>query len=202
MENKHLKYCKICTHQQFDPKQGIVCGLTQQKPGFTGTCEQFQESTKLKKELSRELDGFEKAGELADKGKRFANYIIDLICYYLFSLIFGLFLGIVLMLFFPNAIGIFFEENTLVELTLALVVGVIFYSTLEAATGRTLGKVITGTKVVDKDGNKPGFRTILLRSLCRFIPFDPVSFLRKKDYGWHDEISETRVVLATKNKAD
>lgn len=199
MTNDRLKYCKVCAHQKFDLEQGILCGLTQQKPSFTGTCEQFQESTKLKKELTSEMDGFEDAGELANKGKRFANYIIDLIGYYLFSLIFGVFLGILLMVFFPNALGIFLEENTLVELTLGLVVGVIFYTTLEAATGRTPGKIITGTKVVDREGNKPGFRTILLRSLCRFIPFDPVSFLGKKDYGWHDELSETRVVMIRKS---
>ena len=63
------------------------------------------------------------------------------------------------------------------ELLLGFISGMIFYSTFEATTGRTLAKYITKTKVVNKDGGKPSVETILIRSLCRFIPFEPLSFL-------------------------
>jgi hypothetical protein len=45
---------------------------------------------------------------------------------------------------------------------------------------------------VTLDGSKPGLRTILLRTLCRFIPFEPFSFFGER--GWHDGLSDTLVV--------
>jgi uncharacterized RDD family membrane protein YckC len=58
---------------------------------------------------------------------------------------------------------------------------------------RTVGKFITQTIVVDEHGEKPHHETILIRSLCRLIPFNPFSvlFLGR---GWHDSISKTYVV--------
>ncbi|NPV51836.1 MAG: rhomboid family intramembrane serine protease [Candidatus Methanofastidiosum sp.] len=40
--NKQLEYCKKCTKQKFDPKQGIICGLTNQKSDFENECEFFE----------------------------------------------------------------------------------------------------------------------------------------------------------------
>ncbi|WP_462319563.1 hypothetical protein [Marinilabilia sp.] len=48
--------------------------------------------------------------------------------------------------------------------------------------------------MVTETGESPGFRTILIRSLCRFIPFDALSFLGGEESGWHDRISGTRVI--------
>jgi len=56
-------------------------------------------------------------------------------------------------------------------------------------------KFLTRTKVVMKDGTKPSFLTIIGRTLCRFIPFEPFSFLGGKAIGWHDSITNTRVVM-------
>ncbi|HEY6914196.1 MAG TPA: RDD family protein, partial [Paludibacter sp.] len=60
--------------------------------------------------------------------------------------------------------------------------------------GRSLGKIITKTKVITVDGDKPDFKTFLIRALCRFIPLESFSFLGSTDSGWHDSISRTRVV--------
>ncbi|MFK5879125.1 MAG: hypothetical protein QM478_06465 [Flavobacteriaceae bacterium] len=36
-----LEYCKKCTHQKFDLKQGIICNLTNEKAKFEGVCDLF-----------------------------------------------------------------------------------------------------------------------------------------------------------------
>lgn len=69
-----------------------------------------------------------------------------------------------------------------------------YYTLLEGLTGKTLGKLITGTKVVDASGNRPNFTRALLRSLCRSLPFDVFTFLGADARGWHDSITKTWVV--------
>ncbi|MEI6553222.1 MAG: RDD family protein [bacterium] len=65
----------------------------------------------------------------------------------------------------------------------------------ESVWGRTLGKLITDTKVVDKYGKKPSFLRVTGRSFARIIPFDALSFLFGSfPVGWHDSISGTFVV--------
>lgn len=71
-----------------------------------------------------------------------------------------------------------------------------YYVILEAATGRTLGKLITGTKVVNEDGGAPSIGQIIGRTLCRCIPFEAFSFLSSDARGWHDRIPKTYVVKA------
>ena len=64
--------------------------------------------------------------------------------------------------------------------------------------GITVGKLCTGTRVVDENGHAIGFRRALLRSLCRLIPFDAFSVLMSDDQtirGWHDSLPRTYVVL-------
>jgi uncharacterized RDD family membrane protein YckC len=70
----------------------------------------------------------------------------------------------------------------------------IFYFILESTSQRTIGKLITQTKVVLENGEKPSLETIIIRSLCRIIPFEPFSFFGNIPRGWHDTISKTYVV--------
>ena len=45
------------------------------------------------------------------------------------------------------------------------------------------------------DGSKPNFGSIVLRSLCRLVPFDQLSILiGKNEYCWHDSWSQIEVV--------
>jgi rhomboid protease GluP len=39
---KQLEYCKKCTKQKFDPRQGIICNLTNQKADFENECKHFE----------------------------------------------------------------------------------------------------------------------------------------------------------------
>jgi uncharacterized RDD family membrane protein YckC len=129
----------------------------------------------------------------ASKGKRFVNYLIDLIFLLIFSYFFGMTLGILLLYVSPESLSIFEEDNNLVNYLLGFIAGMIYYASLEGLTGRTLAKFITKTKVITENGEEPDFKTILIRSLCRFVPFEALSFLGE-DTGWHDRWSKTMVV--------
>ena len=67
-----------------------------------------------------------------------------------------------------------------------------YYILCESLWGKTIAKIITKTKVVSYQGEKPSFFLIVWRTLCRLIPFDPISFAEK--IGCHDSLSATIVV--------
>ena len=65
---------------------------------------------------------------------------------------------------------------------------------------RTLGKFITKTIVLTKDGKKTKFSDILARTFCRLIPFDWLSYFFTSN-GLHDRLSNTTVIkIGLKNK--
>jgi uncharacterized RDD family membrane protein YckC len=70
---------------------------------------------------------------------------------------------------------------------------VLYYTFMESTLGRSLGKLITGTKVINLEGKRPKPLTILGRSFARLVPFEPFSFFGN-ERGWHDRWSDTRVV--------
>lgn len=73
--------------------------------------------------------------------------------------------------------------------------GIIFYYLFfEGLFGRTLGKFITGTRVVATDDRKPNFGQIFGRTLVRLVPFEVFSFMGTDPQGWHDKWSGTMVV--------
>ncbi|WP_052143692.1 RDD family protein [Wocania ichthyoenteri] len=144
----------------------------------------------------------------ATKGNRFANYIIDKIIFYV--LIFGLsfLIGVIVYSFFTDTTAfdklLYDIENmgTLMDRLLTSIVFIIFYMIAEIILkGKTVGKYITKTLVVMEDGSKPKASDIVLRSLCRLIPFDAFSFLGAEGRGWHDSMSNTYVVDEKKFKA-
>jgi uncharacterized RDD family membrane protein YckC len=58
--------------------------------------------------------------------------------------------------------------------------------------GRTLGKLITGSKAVREDGTSLTWKDACLRSLSRMVPFEPFSALGGAP--WHDRWTKTTVV--------
>jgi uncharacterized RDD family membrane protein YckC len=124
---------------------------------------------------------------LAGKGRRFGTLIVDYIGFYLLSMVIGIATGLI----FGHR-GIAFI-TAIPQLLVGVIVILAYYIVFEGAWGRTPGKFVFGTVVVDADGRKPPFAKIVKRSLCRLIPFEPFSFLG--DRGWHDSIPDTRVVL-------
>jgi len=70
----------------------------------------------------------------------------------------------------------------------------LYYIIAESLFSRTIGKVITKTRVITDTGEKPGLPMIIKRTLCRFIPFEQYSFMQS-DIGLHDRYSRTIVVI-------
>jgi uncharacterized RDD family membrane protein YckC/type II secretory pathway pseudopilin PulG len=115
--------------------------------------------------------------------QRFANHLIDGFAMYLFA--------------FAVAIPAYFLFN---ETAGAFVVVIAFFSyhlIFEVLFQKTIGKMLTGTKVVNVTGERASFLALLGRTLARYIPFEPLSFLFYGSYptkGWHDRLSRTLVV--------
>lgn len=127
-------------------------------------------------------------------GRRFTNYIIDsiayLISYYLLLFIIGLLLGFAGKT--QEDVVELFSDRLLMSL-LGLVTYVGAYTVMEGATrGRSPGKVITGTIAVKEDLSRVTWKDAFLRSLCRMVPFEPVSMFA--DHPWHDKWTGTTVV--------
>ena len=191
----HLKFCSICSKQKIVSKYGIVCGITDLPADFEISCDNFQEDLALKKLYEMKLWENEIHKKTAKIGKRIANYILDLIFFYIFCYILGIFLGILLPIFSPESIYYLSEaeDDRLLNFLFGIVIYILYYSLLEGLTGRTLAKIITRTKVVDKDGEKPDFKKIMIRTITRLIPFEWISFMGEGT-GWHDTWSKTVVV--------
>jgi uncharacterized RDD family membrane protein YckC len=68
-----------------------------------------------------------------------------------------------------------------------------YYTFMEFKYQKTVGKFLTKTKVISIDGEKPKMGTIIIRSLCRIIPFDRLSFVFTTN-GFHDRLSNTTVI--------
>ncbi len=135
--------------------------------------------------LINESKPFDVELHLASGGKRFANYLIDLVVFFTLMFLFGVFLGVL------GAIdaGAEFALNFL-----GYVILLFYYFIMEATTGKTIGKMITGTRVVNMDGGAISTGQAAGRALCRFIPFEAFSFLGSTAVGWHDSIPKTRVI--------
>lgn len=76
--------------------------------------------------------------------------------------------------------------------TIIFVLILIYYPISEILFGSSPGKFLTESRVVNSKAESPNSSTIFLRTLCRNIPFDALSFFSKR--GWHDSLSETYVV--------
>jgi uncharacterized RDD family membrane protein YckC len=131
----------------------------------------------------------------ASTAKRFLNFVIDTVGYYVSSFIFGGILVIVSPNFFVQAA----EENSAMNEFLWLFLGLatyfLYYFLFEFATGgRTLGKLITGTKAVYTDGTRIGFSTSFKRNAIRLIPFEIFSYFGSPCEPWHDRWVDTMVM--------
>jgi uncharacterized RDD family membrane protein YckC len=128
----------------------------------------------------------------AGKGRRFLTYLID----YAVSMVVMLLVFIALALMFGEQVlgGI----TRIGEFAFAIGIAIAYYLFFEALWGRTPGKYVCGTVVVDDSGRLPTFWQVLGRTFARFIPFEPFSLLFSDDddvSGWHDTLPGTRVVL-------
>ncbi|OMP29968.1 RDD family protein [Mangrovimonas sp. DI 80] len=83
--------------------------------------------------------------------------------------------------------------NYIYSISLGLILYLVYYGTLEFYFHRTLGKYLSRTKVVDRDGGEITFLTIFKRTISRLIPIDIFYYLFSKK-GLHDRLSNTLVI--------
>jgi uncharacterized RDD family membrane protein YckC len=129
----------------------------------------------------------------ASKGKRFLNALIDGILFQIIAVVVGLVLGASGKVTAEDLAAA--ERSPLLLNLVSILVWVAYYVAMESTTGATVGKMLTGTRVIAADGSKPTMKQIIGRSFARLIPFEAFSFLGSKPNGWHDTLSKTRVVL-------
>lgn len=46
--NEYAAICSLCTNRAFNPKQGVICGITKELPSFEGQCDSFKMDEKEK----------------------------------------------------------------------------------------------------------------------------------------------------------
>ncbi|MEO1655913.1 MAG: RDD family protein [Bacteroidota bacterium] len=70
-----------------------------------------------------------------------------------------------------------------------------YYIPMEYFLGKTLGKMIVGTRVVNRLGKKISLREAFIRFFSRFIPYEIFSLaLGANARAWHDYLSNTYVI--------
>ena len=118
----------------------------------------------------------------ASKLRRFANWIIDIGCV--------IFLFMALLRVLPAGL-LKTEHYRFVIFGVMLA----YYATAELLFRRTIGKLITGTQLVAQNDTSPTRSQLLVRTLCRFLPLEPLSLLfSRRSLAWHDKLSSTKVI--------
>ena len=129
--------------------------------------------------------------QLATKGQRFANLLLDTIFYQLFIFVFAFVSALT-----NPALVLALQEYSF---PFSIAVMLLYYIGFEAVIGRTPAKAITGTRVVDETGRPASVGQVLGRTFSRIVPFEPFSCLGDPPVGWHDSWSHTRVVRTRHN---
>jgi uncharacterized RDD family membrane protein YckC len=102
-------------------------------------------------------------------------------------------LGSIVLLFrqFPHLTP-YNKDNTTNAVILSFVL--FYFPLLEYFYGKTLGKVVTKSSVVRKDGRKITFFQAIVRAFFRLVPANFVLSLGKGPISFHDRLSGTMVV--------
>ncbi len=139
------------------------------------------------------LTEFEVTLPPASKGKRFLNYIIDLLFFIIGSVA-------IVVLTMPDSVNVSDSTSPSPGDQFITRIGFqllycLFMFLLEAIfRGKSLGKLLTGTRAVNEDGSRITFKTALLRGLSRGVPFEPFSALGSPSTPWHDRWTHTLVI--------
>ena len=184
------KSCMKCSHLERNENRELKCGITNVPVRFEYSCELFEINTDIEK--SGNDAGNRIKFDYAANYKRISNYFIDVLA----VSIVGILIEVFVVKFYGMDSGFYtmFLKDTFGRLVFIAILNMMYYTSFESITGKTLGKYLTKTKVVDSEGKKPVWSTILLRSICRLIPLDQISFLFDFKSGWHDTLSKTIVI--------
>jgi len=129
----------------------------------------------------------------AATGKRFLNYVIDVILFYV--LFIGA--GIIFLIASPESINDIDDSPgfNIMDRLISLVAYAIYMGFVEALfKGKSLGKLITGTRAVMPDGTPVGWGKAFARGFSRAVPFCVFSAFGDPCYPWQDRWTDTLVI--------
>lgn len=120
---------------------------------------------------------------------RFGHYLLDAVIIGVAASFASVVIPSTTILSFPHVElngQVIWPDLTLMFITVA------YYFSCEAGMQTTIGKLATGTVVINQYAEKPKNASLLGRSFSRLVPFEAFSCLA--DRGWHDKWSNTYVV--------
>lgn len=133
----------------------------------------------------------------ASTGVRFVNYLIDAFVFYAFFFLIVFLIVIAALKSESDVESGGFEQSTetgtglILQYLVYLILYIGMYTILEGASkGKTLGKLITRSRAVRRDGTPITWGDAFKRSLCRLVPFEPFSAF---GIPWHDKWTNTVV---------
>jgi len=118
---------------------------------------------------------------------RFVHFIIDTIVWLI-----GTSILVFLLSVLPFSLNVNNEFAMLIGCAILFGTFICYYYIMEVNYQKTVAKFITKTKVVTDKGSKPNKGDILVRTFCRLIPLDRISFLFTRN-GFHDRLSNTQI---------
>jgi uncharacterized RDD family membrane protein YckC len=127
----------------------------------------------------------------ASVGKRLLNFIIDTVAFYIIAFIIAILLALTLQDKYLEYVDHVGEKGIFV---FSLLLDIAYFTIAEGfCNGRTLGKLCTGTRVVNQDGSGIDLKKAFLRTLSRLIPFEVISIFFSTR-PWHDAWTNTWVI--------
>ena len=140
------------------------------------------------------LVGLEIKFRESSRNKRFLNNLIDSFVFYLLIFALSAMFGAGTVVLGNEEILENEDAFQISSYLFSFIIIFLYYSVFEYySKGKTVGKYITKSRALSEDGSIMNFSECALRSVCRFIPFDRLSFLGP-NRGWHDKFSKTMVV--------
>lgn len=146
-----------------------------------------------------DLLDFEPELSRATSGQRLANYLIDIAVFYLLVFLFAIAAAIISPTLYSET-----DSNGglsgILDRLLFTALYAIYMGIIETIfKGRSIGKLITGTKAVNLDGSNISVTTAFTRGLSRAVPFCAFSALGTPCNPWQDRWSNTIVVDVKKS---
>jgi len=119
---------------------------------------------------------------------RLINFIVDTLAFTI--------IAIITIIILKNSNQNFKYYNVNYNRLLAFTIYFSYYFIFELVFSSTIGKLVTSTKVVDSSTLlRPSVVKLIIRTLCRFIPFEFVSMVfNDKNLPLHDILSRTIVI--------
>ena len=137
---------------------------------------------------------FETEPKRATTSQRFANYLIDIILFYILFFIFSFIVALAAPSFFGN-VDTGSGPYKLLDRLITLVLYALYMGSVEALfNGKSLGKLVTKTRAVNSDGSKISVYKAFERGFSRAVPFCAFSAFGNPSNPWQDRWTDTMVV--------